>query len=178
MKYNFLFKEIGSINVQILNELKVLALSSVYDNNLGFYNGKGIRTLMINDTSKIQTTITSISDILNPSGLLNSYINLVPPGHYIPEHSDSNTEINTIFFQNNTIIHKIHIPIITNEAVGHMWRCKFEENRVVATHFEEGGVYLFNNIDIHSAVNLSSSESRYHLILRYTKESLNDSLYS
>jgi hypothetical protein len=175
MKYNFLFKKIIDIDNTILDILQTYAMSVEYGNNLGFYKGKGIRTHMIENILNVQPAIEALSNIVNPEGYLNSYINILPANHYIFEHSDVGEGK---FFSDNLTIHKIHIPLITNQSSGHMWKCFYEENKQVAVNFERGASYLFNNVDIHSAVNFSSNEDRYHLILRYRQDSIAESFYS
>ena len=175
MKYNFLFKKIIDINDSVLDRLEEYAMSVDYGDNLGFYKGKGIRTHMIENVADVQLAIDAISTIVSPNGYLNSYVNILPANHYIFEHSDVGEGK---FFNDNLTIHKIHIPLITNQSSGHMWKCYYEENKQVAVNFERGASYLFNNIDIHSAVNFSSNEDRYHLILRYRQDSIAESFYS
>ena len=175
MKYNFLFKKIIDINDSVLDRLEEYAMSVDYGDNLGFYKGKGIRTHMIENVADVQSAIDAISTIVNPNGYLNSYVNILPANHYIFEHSDLGEGK---FFNDNLIIHKIHIPLITNQHSGHMWKCLYEENRQVAVNFSRGSAYLFNNVDIHSAVNFSDNKDRYHLIMRYSKDSITESFYN
>lgn len=174
MKYNFLYKELLDIDQSIMDRLQQYALSVDYGNNLGFYKGKGIRTHMIKQISDIQFVFDALSTVVDPNCYLNAYINILPPNHYIPEHSDYGKNK---FFQDNDVIHKIHIPIITNISSGQIWRCEYEENRPMTVHFKRGKVYLFNNVDVHASVNFSDIESRYHLILRCKKEAISESIY-
>jgi len=175
MKYNFLFKKIIDINDSVLDRLEEYSMSVDYGDNLGFYKGKGIRTHMIENVASVQLAIDAISTIVNPNGYLNSYVNILPANHYIFEHSDVGEGK---FFNDNLIIHKIHIPLITNQHSGHMWKCLYEENKQVAVNFSRGSAYLFNNVDIHSAVNFSDNKDRYHLIMRYSKDSIAESFYN
>jgi hypothetical protein len=174
MNYNFLYKEISDIDLQIIDQLQNYALSVDYGDNLGFYKGKGIRTHKVEDFSNIKIIFNALQNIVDPNNYLNAYINVIPPNLCIPEHSDLGENK---FFQDNDFIHKIHIPLITSPESGQTWRCPYKENKIMAVHFKRGKAYLFNNVIPHSSINFSDSQSRYHLILRCKKEAISESFY-
>lgn len=163
VKYTFEYKKLGNLNQDCFNELEIFALGANYHKNSDF---KDPSVLTSETFNKSIPFIKKIIDQLNPfmqsSEFISCHLNKLLPMTYVEDHSD------LIATSWPSIIHKIHIPIITNNQCGHMWASsKYKETNTVA-HFEAGGIYLYNNVDLHSAVNLSNQE-RIHLIMRYSR---------
>ena len=100
---------------------------------------------------------------VDSSKLFDVEVDRLEPFSYIGEHKDN------VFSSSPESYHKLHLPIITNGSCGSMWNK--DGKQTFATHLKEGHVYLYNNIDVHSVVNLSSS-ARYHVILRVKQEGI------
>jgi hypothetical protein len=96
---------------------------------------------------------------LNPEGFMTAHIDRMEPFSYMLEHSDATSVINT-----NREFHKIHIPLITNPGAALMWRGS--QYTPALRQLLAGEAHVFNDIEIHSAVNVSP-ELRYHLIVKY-----------
>jgi hypothetical protein len=171
MEYKFFCKEIGELKNETLMLLKEYALSAEFKKNTGFFHKELIKTTGINlNLPIIEIVKNELHPILNSALLKKAHINMLPPTMLMPDHSDVGPKsINT----DDLTIHKIHIPIVTNQHCCHFWNVDQLSGNVYATHMEEGKVYMFNNIAPHGAVNASKSDSRYHLIMRYDVEAIN-----
>ena len=165
MEYKFFCKAISELKNETLLLLKEYALSAEFIKNPGFFHKELVKTTGINlNLPIIEIVKNELHPILNSVFLNKAMINLLPPTKIIPDHSDVGSKS---FNTDDLTIHKIHIPIFTNQHCCHFWNVDQLSGNVYATHMEEGKVYMFNNIAPHGAINASKSDSRYHLILRY-----------
>lgn len=162
MDYTYECLKLGNIKQETLNELKEFALSNKYSKNPDFSESSNVAVteFLKNDIPCIAKVVDEISDLLNPAYFLSGYINILPAFSYITEHTDC------VINKNPLTIHRVHIPLITNEKVGFMWNGKQKKRPNFVAQFKEGEIYLYNNVAIHSVINLSQ-EDRYHLLLRY-----------
>jgi len=165
MKYNYHYKKLGSIEPEVLSQLKTIALAKVYRSTPDFdpnvilvapLGGVGAPPNFVDEF--LATTFP----MFDQGGLVAATISKMLPQSYLMEHSDY------VSIERVPSFFKLHIPIISNPLVGHMWR----ELRSTL-HMAEGDIYVFDNLRIHSVVNLSDSP-RYQLIARYKYESLTD----
>ncbi len=160
MKYSFMFRNLGKLNLQVLKKLQDLALTLDYTK--GVFNPNVILQVQL-DTKlpEIQElTKEPCLSFFNPSCLVGVEIDMMLPQVYLKEHSD------TVAYpagkeDNIKLFHKIHVPLLTPVGCSLMWR---DTPTVLIP--QVGNAYLINNVDIHSAVNLSD-QPRYHMILKY-----------
>lgn len=161
MDYNFYLKKIGQLDDALVEKLAEMLKARSYTTTTDFNPDIILVNNLLNQTdyekALLEELLVNYLDALfSRSKLYNTTVSLMLPRTYLLEHSDhvSRERLQTFY--------KLHIPIVTNDKVGHMWR-----NSAEVFHMEKGGIYLFDNIRKHSAVNLSS-EDRYHLMVRYT----------
>ncbi len=160
MKYSFMFRNLGKLDLNVLKVLQDLALTLDYTK--GVFNPSVILQVQL-DTKLpgIQSLIREpCLGFFNPNGLVGCEIDKMLPQVYLKEHSD------TIAYPEGKeetikLFHKIHVPLLTPVGCSLMWR-----NTPVVLIPQVGNAYLINNVDIHSAINLSD-QPRYHLILKY-----------
>lgn len=164
VKYTFEYLKLGDLRKDYLDQLVDLALEVEYYNNPEFNNSKIHTSKTFNKSIPlVKNIIDHLDPMMKSECFINCHFNKMLPMAYVADHSD----LVATFWP--TITHKIHIAVITNEKCGHMWPRAEKRLDSISTHFEAGGVYLYNNVDLHSAVNLSDQE-RIHLIMRYTRE--------
>lgn len=171
MKYKERYKKIADLDPVLLQKLKVFALGTEYQKNSEFFEGAHMlvskKFYRADAVEIIKEIVDSINDIIPAEYYLESYISLMPGMTYIHPHSDS------VIGVEPHVTHKIHIPIITNDACGHMWVNEGKGNPNLVSHFREGEVYFYDNVSKHSAINLSHS-NRYHLIIKYSKDAYHE----
>ncbi len=162
MKYSFMYRHLGTINTSLLERLRELAFNSTY--GVGYFSPEVILQVFLDpQLPEIQDlTKERCLTFFDPSNLVGVEIDKMLPRTYLREHSDlvaysdeSKDAVHTF--------HKIHVPLQTYVGCALMWRYRPE-----ALLPQAGNVYLINNVDIHSAVNLSD-HPRYHLILKYRR---------
>lgn len=164
MKYEFFVKDLGRTSLSTLGLLQLIAPSLNYKPNFYFRDSKSLLVAKVVDSSTLSLLRDTLFQLkIDPNKLFDVEIDRLEPFSYIGEHKD------TVFSPTPATYHKLHLPIITNDKCGAMWNK--DGKQTFATHLKEGHVYLFNNIDVHSVVNLSSS-ARYHVILRVKQEGI------
>lgn len=159
MKHPFECKHLGSVSDQLLAELKTLALAVPYKKTYSWDLRQS--DFLNSDSPEVKQVLLELEPLVKVSTLESAAFSLLPKLTYGPEHSDQ-----WILGYPPTNA-KIHIPVITNPFVGFMWP-GYDANRpAYVTQMHAGQVYLFNNTDKHSLVNLSAQEDRYHLLLEF-----------
>lgn len=160
MKYSFMFRNLGKLDLNLVKALQDFALSLDYTK--GVFNPSVILQAQVDlNQAEVQSLTRQRSlAFFNPNALIGVEIDKMLPQVYLQEHSDTvaysaDKEDNVKFF------HKIHVPLLTPQGCSLMWR-----STPTVLIPQVGNAYLINNVDIHSAVNLSN-EPRYHLILKY-----------
>ena len=175
MQHNFFYKKIGTLELQLLNSLKNCVTNLLYKpepdfpKNVLTINQEQYSSEYINFNVTRHQTINYLSQFFHRDGHISSNITKQLPMTYLAEHSDANT-IYTNVRSADTII-KLQIPIITNPGVGMMWAPSSHD--WACTHFEEGSIYIIDNVRKHSAVNMGPSD-RYYLTSRWKVDSLLD----
>ncbi len=160
MKYSFMFRNLGKLDQFVLENLRNLALSLDYAK--GVFNPVVIQQVQLSTKlPEIQalTKETSLA-FFNPSCLVGCEIDKMLPQVYLKEHSDT-VAYPTGKEDTIKLFHKIHVPLLTPVGCALMWR-----NTPIMLVPQVGNAYLINNVDIHSAINMSD-QPRYHLILKY-----------
>jgi hypothetical protein len=168
MNYNFHLKKIGQIKDIILKRFIDDIPTFKFNNETSFMAPNHITIYDYPDNkinNNIIITINQLSTILNPNDYHSASIDCILPNSYIKEHVDQD-----VYGANQPIaldLHKIHIPIITNPYTKQIW-VQYINNRLdpKIEFLEQGGVYAYNNMARHCAINLGDTP-RYHLILRY-----------
>lgn len=160
MKYSFMFRNLGKLDLNLVKTLQEFALSLDYVK--GVFNPSVILQAQVNplEPEVQELTRQPVLAFFNPNGLVGVEIDKMMPQVYLREHSD------TIAYpagkeDNIKLFHKIHVPLLTPQGCSLMWR-----NTPTVLIPQVGNVYLINNVDVHSAINLST-EPRYHMILKY-----------
>jgi len=172
-KYNFLLKELAKLEPNCLsflqNEVKNLVykkcdlpdwlmnVSNLDSDNLIF---KKIFSDYIQNWFDIKAHVHTLVSRMNPFG-------------YLSEHSDHWTHHGRQQIYNYEDDHhfKIIIPIISDNAAL-MWR-HTEDTKSQISCLQEGTLYVFDNIKIHGAANLSPTY-RYWIISRWKLSGLVD----
>lgn len=163
MDYPFYEKCIGDIDDGLLNDLIELSRPLTYVPSRDF-EGETITIAGVHPARPeilrlIQHRV--LTAWFEPSGLRRVTVDLIKSKRYLPEHSDLTSRVNSQDF------HKIHIPLITNDAVGMLWKIPSPTGtKAHVMHMHAGGVFLYNNFAHHAVVNMGPTD-RYHLILRY-----------
>jgi hypothetical protein len=175
MQHNFFYKKLGTLELQLLNSLKNIVPKLVYKpepdfpENVLTINQEQHSPEYIYFTIVRNQTINYLSQFFDKTGHITSNITKQLPMTYLAEHSDSNTIYTDVTPADNII--KLQIPIITNPGVGMMWAPSLHD--WACTHFEEGNIYIIDNVRKHSAVNMGPSD-RYYITSRWKVDSLLD----
>jgi len=174
MRHPYSYKLIGNISQTILDELKIVALEQEYIGCPDFHPNvikisRYMHKIAENHRNTVSKVYKELAKFIDPTGNIGTNIACMYPNSYLVEHSDY-TAVNYGSMQDNIV--KIQIPIITNDKVAMMWR---EEGKSISTvaHLIEGGIYIVNNIQIHSAINLSD-QNRYYLTMRFKNDAVRD----
>jgi hypothetical protein len=175
MKHNFCYKLIGILPDDLLSDLKEVVLRSTCIITPDF-NKEVIRVKHFSKEEATAEDILVISKFykhmgkyFNISGHMGTNVARMTPVSYINEHNDYGAK--TFGSQQDTII-KLQIPIITTEKVGMMWAGD-KTYPPTAVHMVEGGIYIIDNVKVHSVVNLESAY-RYNLTSRWHIDSIID----
>jgi hypothetical protein len=160
MKYSFMFRDLGTVDLNLIKALQDYALSLEYVK--GVFNPFVILQAQVDPLQPEVQELTRQPSLafFNPGRLVGAEVDKMLPHAYLREHSDT-VAYATGTEDNIKLFHKIHVPLLTPQGCSLMWR-----NTPTALIPKVGHVYLINNVDVHSAVNLSN-EPRYHLILKY-----------
>lgn len=175
MQHNFFYKKLGTLELQLLNSLKNIVPKLLYEPESDFpenvltINQEQYSSEYINFNIVRNQTINYLSQFFDKAGHITSNITKQLPMTYLAEHSDSNTIYTDVTPADNII--KLQIPIITNSGVGMMWAPSLHD--WACTHFEEGSIYIIDNVRKHSVVNMGSSD-RYYITSRWKVDSLLD----
>jgi hypothetical protein len=112
----------------------------------------------------LESLLLFLNNWLRSDGHFNSNIARMSPYTYMPEHTDIlKNRIPEHYGPTNLI--KLQIPIITNPQVLMMWYDRVNARSHVC-HFVKGGVYVINNIVMHSVAN-GGPDHRYFITMRY-----------
>lgn len=160
MQYNFFIKKLGHVDFNLVEKIRKALVTRVYTATPDF-NPEVILVNSLSGKSSYEIEIfeellvNNLDILFDRHKLMNMTVSMMLPNTYLLEHSD------TVSIERVQNFHKIHIPITTNDKVGHMWR-----DLIHPFHMDIGGIYLFDNMRKHSVVNLSS-EPRHNIIVRY-----------
>jgi hypothetical protein len=178
MQHPYSYKLIGNLSQSLLEELKIIAPEQEYFSVPDFHANvikvsRSRRQLAENYQNIINKVYKELAKFFDPGGNIETNFACMYPNTYLVEHADYNA-VNYGSMQDNII--KIQIPIITNDKVAAMWR-NTEDNdlKSIVAQLVEGGIYIFNNVQIHSAINLSN-QNRYYLTIRFKKDAVRDYL--
>jgi hypothetical protein len=168
MQHNFFYKKIGNISTELLCGMQSDTLFRTYSSCVDFPPNVLTISNSINSTLLIKL-FNELSCLFKRNGHISTNYAKMYPMSYLKEHSDLSS------YEKESSIHstmiKLQIPIITNEKIGMMWAPTPNESTLV--NFDIGGIYIIDNVRMHSVVNLSN-EYRYNLTSRFHIDSLLD----
>jgi hypothetical protein len=174
MKHPFHYKLIGTVPSDLLAELQAMVVKQPYL-TVPDFEGSVIQVcnklppedqLLLNKFYDI-----CMSKYFRLTGNLGTNIARMAPNCYLNEHSDY-TAVNYGKIQDSIV--KLQIPIITNDRVGMMWS-KDKELPATCVNMIAGGIYIIDNVRVHSCVNLSN-EYRYNITSRFHIDSVIDAI--
>ena len=168
MQHNFFYKKIGNISDELLYDIQRDTLSTTYRSCVDFPPNVLTISNSINSTLLIKL-FNELSCLFKCSGHISTNYAKMYPMSYLKEHSDLSSYEKELPIYSTMI--KLQIPIITNEKIGMMWAPTPNESTLV--NFDIGGIYIIDNVRIHSVVNLSN-EYRYNITSRFHINSLID----
>lgn len=178
MKHDFTYKLIGRVDQDLLQELKEMVVRGSFKGSKDFqrYTVTG-RWDIYEEPAYKKFIGQCMTRFFQQDGHIETNVAKMVPGGYVPEHSDYQAWKHG---SNQALIAKLQVPIITNSGCGLMWRwdrtgetADTEVAKAEAAFLEEGGIYLFDNVRVHSSVNLGSTD-RYWLTTRWKAESVLD----
>jgi hypothetical protein len=171
MNHNFTYKLVDRVNPELLKDLKRLVVKGPFMRSRDFQEYTlTVTPLTHPDPAIIDLLDYHMSKFFSLDGHIETNVAKMVPGGYVPEHSDF---IANTYGSRQASIIKFQIPIITNPGCGLMWRFDDNETGAEALFLEEGGIYMFDNVRVHSSVNLGKTD-RYWLTSRWKVESLID----
>lgn len=171
MKHNFCYKLIGTLDDRLLNDLKKMVMMSTYETTPDFHSDViRVKNLFFNeDAALMEELYKSLSRFFRYSGHVGTNVARMSPNSYISEHHDYGAKT---YGSLQDMIVKLQIPIITTNQVGMMWAGNSEYSPTVV-HMIEGGIYIIDNLKIHSVVNIGS-DYRYNITSRWNVNSVID----
>jgi Aspartyl/Asparaginyl beta-hydroxylase len=162
---DFFYKKIGDIPPERLAQLRRLALAKQYQPTPDFDPDVMLVCSLTGSlayNAQVKDILTETFPMFDQAGMVATTVTLMKPRSYLLEHTDF------VSIERTPSFYKLHIPLTTNDKVGYMWR-----DWTGVLTMQEGEIYLFNNLRIHSVINLGN-EPRYQLIARYSYSALKD----
>ncbi len=171
MKHNFCYKLIGTLDTRLLNDLKKMVINSTYEISPDFHpDVVSVKNSFFDeDAALMEALYRSLSRFFRYNGHVGTNIARMSPNSYISEHCDYAAKICGSI---QDMIVKLQIPIITTNQVGMMWAGNSEYCPTVVNMIE-GGIYIIDNLKIHSVVNIGS-DYRYNITSRWNVNSVID----
>ena len=176
MKHNFCYKLIGMLPPTLLSKLQELVVRpGGYKITTDFHPDViRIKAISPHQSTKEDLMIMSefyeyMGKFFKLDGHMGTNVARMEPISYISEHDDYGA---AIYGNRQDSIIKLQIPITTSDQVGMMWRGD-KTYPPTAVHMVEGGVYIIDNVKVHSVVNMGSNR-RYNLTSRWHLDSLID----
>lgn len=165
MNHNWPYKQIGKLSNALIEKLAKQIITIPYTSSVDFPSN----VITCSFPPFLTDAKEELSAYFDPTGHIHSNIARQHPMTYMREHSDYKTKGPLVNVLDDMI--KIQIPIITNAGVAMMW--PDEDAGHYVKKFEVGGIYVIDNIRIHSVINLGDTH-RYNLTMRYKASSVID----
>jgi hypothetical protein len=171
MKHNFCYKLIGTLDDRLLNNLKKMVIKSTYETTRDFRSDViNVKNSFVDeDAALMEEFYKSLTRFFKYSGHMGTNIARMSPNSYVSEHHDYGAKT---YGSLQDVIVKLQIPIITTNQVGMMWAGNSDYPPTVV-HMIEGGIYIIDNVKVHSVVNIGS-DYRYNLTSRWNVDSVID----
>lgn len=168
MEYPFHLKKIGQINEGTLRFLQKEIVNLPYERNNNFGSPDQMHVYDFSENHiMVKILLKELSSLINPATFKHASVDLLLKNSYIKEHLDQNI-YNAPLTPEVFVLHKIHIPIITNPYCKQVW-VTYEGKKNLKPKIEdlhEGGIYAYNNTIPHSCMNFGEID-RYHIIMKY-----------
>lgn len=163
MDYPIFVKDIGAVDVTVVDQLLNSAMAQTFIQHPGF--NQPVKMIADNlDKQALHAVIEQLAEWF-PTKTYHRYeVVCLDPGQAVKEHSDiCGAHNNRLWMAAH--YHKIHLPLSTNPG------CYSEHRRSIhdpisKSYMQKGHLYLYNDYVWHTGVN-NGDTSRLHLCLAY-----------